>query len=63
MHNAAELNDLMSRTSALHSVFSGGCPSVGSNLAPRTSTYLVTNSALERRCTCPRCHWFAITVI
>ena len=54
MYNAAELNDLMLQTTARNSVLSGGCPSLGSNLAPRTSTYLVTNSALDRRCACPQ---------
>ena len=52
-NNAAELNDLMLQTTPRNSVFSGGCPSLGSNLAPRTSTYLGTNSSLERRCACP----------
>jgi len=55
MHNAAELNDLMLQTTARNSVFSGGCRlSLGSKLAPRTFTYLVTNSALERQCACPQ---------
>jgi len=53
MCNAAELNDLILQTTAGNNVFSGGCSSLGSNLAPRTFTYLVTNSALERRCACP----------
>jgi len=54
MYNAAELNDLMLQTTAQNSVFSGGCPSLGSNLAPHTSTYLLMNSALEQRCMCPQ---------
>jgi len=53
-NNAAELNHLMLQTTSRNSVFSGGCPSLGSNLAPRTSTYLGTNTALERRCACPQ---------
>ena len=48
MYNAVELNSLMLQTTARNSVFSGGCLSLGSNQAWRTSTYLVTNSALER---------------
>jgi len=51
-NNSAELNDLMLQTTARNSVFSGGCPSLGRNLAPRSSTYLLTKSALERRCAC-----------
>jgi len=51
---AAELNDLMLQATARNSVFSGGCPGLGSNLVPRTSTYLGTNTALERRCACPQ---------
>jgi len=53
MCNAAELNDLIFQTTAGNNVFSGGCSSLGSNVTPRTSTYPVTNSALERRCACP----------
>jgi len=33
-NNAAERDDLMLQTTA-RNVFSGGCPSLGSNLAPR----------------------------
>jgi len=47
MYKAAELNDLMLQTTARNSVFSGGCLSLGSNQALRTSTCLVTNSVLE----------------
>jgi len=43
MYNAPKLNDLMLQTTARNGVFSGGCPNLGSNLAPPTSTYLVAN--------------------
>jgi len=43
MYNALKLNDLMLQTTARNGVFSGGCPNLWSNLAPPTSTYLVTN--------------------
>jgi len=36
------------------SVLSGGCPYLGSKLAARPSTFLLTNSVLERQCTCPQ---------
>jgi len=54
MYNAAELNDLMLQTTTRNSVFSGGCLSLGTNQVPHTSTCLVTNYALERRCACPQ---------
>jgi len=47
MYNAAEMKDLMLQTTARNSVLSGGCPSLGSNLVPRASTYL---SALQPFC-------------
>jgi len=71
-NNAAELNDLMLQTTPRSSVFSGGCPSLGSNLAPRTSTYLGTlhwsDDARAHREGCAyhlwhACHRFATTDI
>ena len=38
----------------LSSVFQGGCPDLGNNLAPSPSTFLIINYVLEWRCACPQ---------
>jgi len=45
-NNAAELNDLMLQTTPWSSVFSGGCPSLGSNVAPRTAYLYLSGNEL-----------------
>jgi len=67
------MNDLMLQTTARYSVLSGACPNLGSNLVPRTSTYLAMNSALSddarahrEGCVCHlwhACHRSAITAL
>ena len=49
----------------LNSAFLSGCPHLGNSLIPRFSTFLETNSVLERRCACPQrglygCHLWPI---